>query len=243
MNHEIYKHPKGGWIVKAYELFPGLAKAVKEAHEKHGLTASGHDFDHDLRVAAYALMIAPDKQTGRLAAAAGFCHSADRILGSIASGGLEEPEKETEIGSLVREWLNTTDLTSEERDEIVFAVLHHEGANDEADTLLKITLCDADRLANLDADVLIRGGQFQPHLLVVDPVHFENDPEATYRDPRSILWDVKNCISWTKESGPYVLRLPKARELGASRGAFLQLFIDKIHAQRSEVGLVPYPEL
>lgn len=226
----------------AQQLFPGLARAVKEAHEKYGLMASGHDFDHDLRVANYALIIASDAQTGRLAAAAGFCHSADRILGSKVPGGLEGSEISTLVESLVREWLEVADLTSDERDEVVSAVLRHEGANKDSDTPIQVALQDADRLANLDADVIIRAGQFQPHLLAVDPIHLENDPGATYRDPRSVLWDVNNCISWTKESGPYILRLPKARELGAERGTFLQLFVDTIRKQRMETGLIPYPQ-
>lgn len=228
--------------MKVYELLPLLAKQVKDAHEKYGLTASGHDFDHDLRVAAYALMVAPDERIGRLAAAAGFCHSADRILRKALEHSLE-PEKEVDIERLVRSWLEVTDFTGEERDEVVSAVLHHEGANKENDTPVQVCLKDADRLANLDADVIIRSGQFQPHLLAVDPVNLERDSKATYRDPRSVLWDVNNCVSWMKESGPYILRLPKARELGASRAAFLQVFIATIRAQRSEIGLVPYPEL
>ncbi len=226
--------------MRANELFPELARVVKEAHEKH-CPASGHDFDHDFRVASYAFIIAPDDQTRRKAVVAGFCHSADRILGSTESGGFEDLGKEAGIEFLVRQWLETTDLTGEERDEVVCVVLHHEGANSDTDSLLKITLCDADRLANMDADVIIRGGQFQPHLLAVDPVWFEKNPEATYRNPGSVLWDVNNCALWADETGPYILRLPKARELGRRRAAFLRSFIAMIRAQRAEAGLVPYP--
>lgn len=209
---------------KAHELFPGLAKRVREAHEERGLISS-HGVDHDLRAANYALMIAPDARTARLAAAAGLCHSADHM-----------------VEKLVRELLQG-DLTEDERDEVVLAVLRHESVNSESDTPVEVTLKDADRLANLDADVIARSGQFHPDLLVVDPIHLENDPEATYHDPRSLLWDVANCVSWTEETGPYVLRLPKARALGASRAAFLRFYISTIHAQREEAGLIPYPEL
>ena len=226
----------------AHRLFPGLANRVKEAHEQYGLTASGHDFDHDLRVANYALMIAPDTRTGLLGMAAGFCHSADRILKKALEHS-PNPVVEIEVEQLVRQWLGATDLPKKERDEVVFAVLHHETANSEHDTPLNIPLKDADRLANLDADVIIRGGQFQPHLLAVDPVHLEHDPKATYHNPRSVLWDVANCASWMNTEGPYVLRLPKARELGVKRAEFLKLFISTIHAQRQEVGLIPYPTI
>ncbi len=139
--------------------------------------------------------------------------------------------------------LETVHLTSNEIDVIVHAVTTHESANNENDTPVQIALKDADRLANLDLDVVIRSGQFQPHLMAVDPVHMENDPDANYRDPRSVLWDVNNCISWTKEEGPYVLRLPKARKMGMYRAAALQSFIDTIKLQRAEIGLLPYPAM
>ncbi len=229
-------------MVKAYQLFPKLVKQVKKAHEKYGLTASGHDFDHDLRVANYALMIAPDARTGRLAAAAGFCHSADHLLRKDL-GHSRDPNRETKIKKLIRRWLENTDFTNEEGHEVVSAVLRHETANKKTDTLVDITLKDADRLANLDADVIIRGGQFRPHLLAVDPINLEHDPAASYYNPRSVLRDIENCILWTKKSGPYVLRFPRARKLGKLRAAVLQFVIDSIHSQRKEAGLIPYPEI
>jgi len=219
--------------LEAKDLFPELHEAVKRAHQQYGLTASGHDFNHDDRVANYAGIIAPDDLIRRKAVAAGYCHSIDHMLEKHLELS-PDPDKEIEVEKLVRELLENTDFTAEERDDVVHVVLRHEGVNKETDTPLQITLCDADRLANMDADVIIRGGQFHPDLLAVDLVHFENDPGATYRDPRSVLWDVNNCATWANETGPYILRLPKARELGRSRAVFLKLYIFMVRTQHAE---------
>lgn len=220
------------------ELFPRLVRVVSEAHMKSGLIAFGHDFDHDLRVASYALAIAPDSRTASLAAAAGLCHSVDHM---ISRSPRAFPSLDEE--AVVCEWLAATNLDLNEVREVAHAVVTHEASNQDSDTLVQVTLKDADRLANLDADVIIRSGQFHPQIPAVDPVHLEKDPKANYQDPGSVLWDIHNCISWTGDVGPYTLRLQKAKELGLKRAAFLRQFIQVIRDQRTEIGLVPYPPI
>lgn len=51
---------------KAWELFPKLTVAVKADHA--GRECGHHLFEHALMVAQYALIIAEDEETGRLAA-------------------------------------------------------------------------------------------------------------------------------------------------------------------------------
>lgn len=220
-----------GIFKTAGDLHPGLAKCVKEAHDKH--KAPGHIFDHDLRAGNYALIIAPDERTAILGAAAGLCHSVDRLLRKNLG--------DIEVRITLDQWLSNSDLDWRDKEEVIFVVVNHEGPNKPSDTPVQITLNDADRLANLDADVIIRSGQFHPDIFPVEPYHLENDPQATYHNPRSVLWDIKNSITWTYEEGPYILRLPKARELGKKRAAFLELYIETIREQRKEAGLIPFP--
>jgi hypothetical protein len=139
--------------------------------------------------------------------------------------------------------LNTVQWTPAEDEQVIQAVLSHGKPNKDDDSDLDKALRDADRLANMDADVIIRAGQHQPEILAVDYVNFENNPDEHYGNILSVYWDVHNCTTWMSREGPYIIRLPKARELGRSRAKFLMLFLDTIKAQRKEIGLVPYPEV
>ncbi len=65
---------------KIWEIFPGLTEVVRQAHLDYDMQRTGHDFDHALRGAQNALLIAEDDGIGRLAGAAGLCHNADRML-------------------------------------------------------------------------------------------------------------------------------------------------------------------
>jgi hypothetical protein len=92
------------------------------------------------------------------------------------------------------------------------------------------------------ATIFMRGARFSPKLRLVDPVHFEKDPEANYRNPKSVLWDIENCASWADETGPYILRLPKARALGKKYAERLRQIMAWIREEYADAGLVPYPK-
>ena len=224
---------------RAKDLFPGLPERNREARERYGLKAGGHDFDHDAAVAHFVWIIAEDEETRFLGVAAAWCHSADHML-EKRLGVPHAPKEETE--NLVRWMLEAVpELTPEEKERVVHVVLHHKGRNQDTDTPLQVALNDADRLADMLTTLLVRSGQFHPDLPVVDPVHWENDPKASYYEPGATFWDTNNCRKWADETGPYILRLPKAREFGKALAAFLGLYMEVTKLQYKMMGLDPYP--
>ncbi|MDP2598711.1 MAG: hypothetical protein Q8P49_02685 [Candidatus Liptonbacteria bacterium] len=247
---------------RAWELYPALTKAVKRTHDEAAEWLGGpmfhcHDFDHTLRVANYAMVIAPDEKTGKMAAIAGLCHNADRILQKKLKVGPFGKVPREDIEKMVRGWLtvefDTPKMregdpyrprfdTTEEGRAIIDAVLNHGNKNGKGDSAVLITLMDANRLVNIEADVLVRDGQyFGDTLRVVDPVHLDKDPNASFRNLGSILRNSVEKFDWEMEGGFVGIRLPKARELMKSRFIFLRLWIETVRAQREEAGLFPYP--
>ncbi len=221
---------------------------MRKAHEDVGLISGGHDFHHALRVGQMAILVAweESQRMAKLAGAAGLCHNADRILErqrELKCSNVSSIDEES-VRALTRIWLRFLGFTNEERDLVTQAVVHH-GTKPNAltDSLVLMALADADRLVNMEPDVIIRSGQHHHDIPALDPVYFEAVPGANYRDPKTVLWDIANCITWALNEGPYILRLPKARELGKERAAYLQNFIDTIKRQHSDLGLVPYPSI
>jgi hypothetical protein len=238
-------------VPKIWELYPDLAKTVKKAHEDVGLNGGGHDFDHALRVAQMALLLA--WETGfqpyafKAAGVAGLLHNNDRILErklQLKSHNVSDVDDEA-VRSMTEEMLlENTDLREYQRRLIIEAVINHGSKpNQPNDHLITVALTDADRLINMEPDVIIRSGQHHADIPALDPVYMEATPGANYRDPKTVLWDIANCISWANECGPYVLRLPKARELGRQRADYLIGFIETLKRQRYDLGLFPYPEI
>lgn len=230
-----------------WEICPHLTRAVKASHDAlPWQMLHCHDFDHVLRVGDLAYRIAEDDTTARLSGAAGLCHNADRILqkqlGLDRNGHVED----NLVVEMVSAWLATepTGTYSEaDRALIIDAVLHHGGPNKNDGSIVLATLQDADRVVNTDPDVLIRKGQyFGDDLRVIDPVHLCDDPKASFRDPRSILWtlgDEERCFM--AESGVAALRNPKAREMAAENFTFYRQFIAETLRRREQAGLIPYP--
>ncbi len=228
---------------KVWEILPKLAKLVKSAHRQTGVLDKGHGFDHDLCVATYAHIVAPDPETALLAGAAGFCHSADHVITNAGAASLAwatiVPKQ------LVMDWLEMgTDFSAHQKERVILAVVNHRTPNREGDDIVKTALQDGDKLANLMATLFARSASYQSHLPVLDPVYFEKNPTATYANPGSVLFDVNYCANqWVQEQGPYRLVLPKAREIGLPMAAHLRLVIDTIRFQREQIGLVPYPSI
>ncbi len=221
-----------------WNMFPELAEEIRKTHLAEGLTGGGHDFEHAARVGQYALVIAPAPAIGRVAGVAGLCHNADRVLQHRFSVGRRDVPKE-KMEELVGAWLELTDLGKEERALVVDAVLKHDGRNSPLDSPVLMALMDADRLVNVELDLVIRCGQFQPDLPAVDFVHFLSDPEANYRNPKSVLRDISHSLEW--ENGPFCLRSPKAIGMGKQRFQALRGYLNTLEAQLRESGLIPYP--
>lgn len=235
--------------LKIWEAYPGLASAVSHKHKQVGLINGGHDFDHALRVAQMAYVVAVDQspKMALLAGVAGLLHNTDRILERALQIKSENISRVSDADvihmalQMLNEW---TDIAGEEEHWVIDAVVNHGSKpNLLDDHLVTIALADADRLINMEPDIIIRGGQYHPDIPVLDSVYIEATPGANYRDPKTVVCAIANCITWAAETGPYILRLPKARELGQERAGYLRTFIDTIKRQLADLGLVPYPEI
>ncbi len=237
---------------RIWELFPALTAAIKASHDACGLVASGHSFDHPLRVGQMALELAchgrDDSGARRalVAGVAGLCHNADRVLQKRLQCGRKDVPAE-QVRALVLEWLLATDLNEEERDAVVDAVVRHAGPNIDGHVVLMI-LQDADRLVNIMPDVVMRAGQFQPDIFDVDPVYLLGDPNASYFAPGSVLWDLHYMSTkWDSEhpdADPrYRLRSSYGIEIGRPYFRFLRDYVAQVLKCREDYGLVPYPQI
>jgi len=213
---------------KAWEMFPNLIGAVR----KSGVNFLGgsHDLLHDLMVAAYCLQIG-DGRDAELATAAALIHSTDRRF---------EGWKAREIleGYLMSE----NCISPTERNAIVWAVLHHSEPNNDGDSMIAIILKDADRLANLGPNMILRSPQHYNKLPVCDPKFVKNpDPEATYKIPLTVLHDIRCALEWT-EGGKFGIRLPKARKLARKYTVLIEDLISVMQLQLEETKLYPPPD-
>lgn len=241
-------------IPKIWELYPALATAVRDMHKQVGLVASGHDVDHDYEVGQLALMVAwsEDQDAAVLGGVGGLAHSSDRILevrlglGKETISVVPEEDVRSSVMSLI---IACTDIRDpESRERIISAVIHHGSKpNQPDDDLVTIAVGDADRLANMGANLPIRSGQHNHHVRLLNPITMEVDTSSRssrekYNNPDSVLWDIRNCIDWyRKPDGPYALRLPESLKLGRIRAGRLERYIQEIKDDRAFVGLYPYP--
>lgn len=232
---------------KLWELVPLLCRAVKDSHDAVGLFGSGHDFAHALRVGQMAMRIAPDERTGALAGIAGLCHNADRILQQRLGLGRRKVE-DGEIRDLLTEWMATSvsDLVymrlDTELDVITEAVVRHSRSNSDDDHLVQVVLQDADRLVNLEPDLIMRCSQHYSEIPAVDPLYFLDDPKATFREPRSVLRQLSDVLEWADPNNKqFGLRLPLAQKLGKKRAIFLRSYIEKVKQAYEHAGLLPCP--
>lgn len=221
---------------KIWEVFPWLAAAVRADHFKEGMIGSGHDFEHAARVAQYAYLVAPE-DCKLHAGAAGLCHNADRILQRRLGLGHRDVS-EDKIRELVRYWLEAEGIIPQE---VIFnAVLNHGGKNDDSDSPVLVALMDADRIVNIEFDIVIRCAQHYSDLPPVDFRYLLEDPTADYRNPKSVFRDIYHSLEWDTDPR-FALRTPKAIEMGKSRFAALRFYIETLKKQIEESGLVPYP--
>jgi len=223
------------------EMFLYVFEAVLYTHKRFGLIG-GHDTHHALRVAEMAYKIAigewNDEHIAKLAALAGLCHNADRVIQKkLKIGKQSTPDKEVE--NLVIYWLGLLEeLSLTDRREIISTVLKHECANSEQDSNVLIALRDADRVVNLELDLVIRSGQHYHKLPAVDFEHFIDDPSATYQEPRSVLRDIAYALEWMDEKSPYCIRTSLGRKFGEERATELRRYTDTLRKQLEETGLL-----
>lgn len=227
---------------KIWQIFPRLTERVWQDHAEAGMLGGHHDPDHALRVGQMAMDIAEDSITGFRAGAAGLLHNADRILQKQLGVGRRDVST-GKILELVRSQMEIESdaFSSFDRCLIEDAVINHNGRNSNLDTEALVTLMDADRLVNAEPDLVIRSAQLYHDLPPIDPVRFEKDPTANYRDPKSVLRDIMETLEWLTPGTPFYVRLPKARVLAAERRVFFDLFLQNLVNCRMLAGFHPYP--
>lgn len=231
---------KGGKIMGSketrrplWEVFSELTSWIRADHIKRKAIGGGHDFLHALMVAQYAEIIAEDEHTGMLAWIAGIIHNTDRLF----------PKEQ--VKEKLHLYLNkATDFSSEEKGFIIEAVLNHSKLNDPKDKPVTVVLKDADKLANIGPNLIVRSGQFYHTLPAYDPRFVEQrDPTATFREPKTVLHDISLSLEWKEKDkyGSDWFRVPKAKKLSERWFERLQIFWNGFAEQLKEVNLLPYP--
>lgn len=225
------------------QRYATLLGRIEKTHIENGGEFYCHDFDHVIRVALTALTIAEDEKVGQLAALAGLCHNADRILQKMRTSDAHSRIPHELVANLVHAWLMAEpEISQKGRVNIVYAVLFHGEPNQPNDTPVLIALKDADRVVNTELDVVMRHAQYYPDLPRLHPNHLLDIPGDGFRTPKSVLGNLLiTRREWMEEDGVASIRLPKARELMKSRLAKLEQYAKDVLAQREESGLVPYP--
>lgn len=235
--------------MKVWEIFPNLTKRIYKDHAEAGMLDGPHDPDHAVRVAQMAFELLENGGLESLAAAvAGLCHNADRILQTKMKIGRRDVQEQ-----IIRDFIKA-ELDIEVHMDmfepipywikiIVNAVIGHEGKNQPDDNIVLVALMDADRLVNAEPDIIMRSGQFFSELPTLDRVYLWKNPNATYRNPGSVLRDVMECLPWLTpgDDNPLYVRLPKARKIAKKRKEFLDKFASTLMKCRKETGFYPYP--
>lgn len=207
--------------------FSDFYEVVKKGHretlsQNHG----GHGLDHDVTVAMLAVLIQPSVRIAHKAWCAALLHSVDRVVE-------ESFVKETMLA--YAEHLHHF-FSQEEIDEIIESAMRHSELNQDNQSETQITLMDADRLANMQSAVIIRGGQFRSKLPVFDFKYLEGvcDPLSDYDHPQSVVDNIRLIVS------QYVpqLRLPKAKELGVIYGERLMAYVRSIEQDYEDINLI-----
>ena len=227
---------------KIWESHPVIAERVKKDHAKVGLSG-GHDYVHAFRVGETARKIALSEWDteflANCAGVAGLAHNADRILQKEWSVGRKDIDPEA-VRALIRNWISDQ-FVAGACDTITEAVIRHEAHNQEDDSKVQIALMDADRVVNLDTDLFPRSGQHYADLPVVDYEHFLDDPEATYRNPKTILRDIRYSLDWIDPNSPVCVRTNLGKTMAESRANVFSTFFDALRSQLAEEGIdIPF---
>lgn len=225
--------------MKIWEFFPEVARRVKEEHLMVGLRGH-HDYVHAYRVGELARQIAEhewgnEPQLSSLAGLAGLAHNADRILQKKLGIGRKKVPPGT-VTALVDEF-TAGFVTPEEFQIVVDAVLMHDGKNCKEDSPVLRALRDADRVVNLDADLIIRAAQHYPELPpVVYGSPLMNQP-GDYRNPGSVLRDITFSLEWLDPQSPFCMTTKLGWLMGKKREGLLLAFMSALDAQLEEEGV------
>src|SRR3989344_4380080 len=242
---------------RIWDLFPVIAARVRADHEKVGLHGH-HDWVHAFRVGEIARQVAleewGDERLSHLAGISGLCHNADRLLQKEMNVGRRDVPH-ADIRALLEKQLATETMLfvyghggkplygycGPELYAIVQAVLQHDGKNSLEDSSVLIALMDGDRVVNLDTDLFPRSGQYYHELPVVDYRYFLDDPEATYRNHKTVLRDIAYSLDWANPTSNVCVRTCLGKEMVKRRVTVFQMFFDALQLQLEEEGMKQYP--
>lgn len=198
----------------------------------------GHDIYHVLRVLHFGRIIYRaewgDEQGAQLTGLACACHNADRILEKRLS---TKDVPRNEIEKLVYYWLEPTNLNHLEVETILNSVLLHNGKNSEEHTNITKALRDADRVVNLELDVIIRSAQLHSNIPPVDYNCFYKQP-PNYRNPETVIEDLALCLEWVELGNPFSMQTPTGWRLAEENAEDLQWFFEKLKRQLKKSGFL-----
>lgn len=224
---------------RIWEIYPELVIAIKKSHDAYDLKGH-HDIYHALRVGDIAYRIAYETwdcvQTPRLSGIAGLCHNADRILSASDATPSDE-----DVSRLIHLWLGETSLNWADRKIVVSAVLAHDQKNDPRDSNVLVALKDADRIVNLDLDVLMRAGQFRPTLPTVDYAHFIDSPTASFKNPESVIRSMAYVLEWTDPTTDVCIRTEAGLAMARTRSERIRNYLNDLKKQLQSEGVFPAP--
>jgi len=206
-------------------IYPRLVELVMNDHIQADALWGVHGLVHTVAVAQYAGIITKDTDARIriLAGVAAICHNTDRLF----------PDKEEEK---LAQYLDETDLTSEERRIVILALENHSKRNDPEDSSVCIILKDADRLGGIGPIGLIRAAQQGREFPLADLFLWDANPDAKFSNPSSLARNVKMLLEWDDENW---LRTPKAKEIAAKHFQFLRNFQKMAREQFEEIELFP----
>lgn len=171
---------------------------VKAFHEANASTRQrGHGMEHNVHVALHAIDIAMSDygtigdKLAELVFLASIGHSLDRLVDRGDDAGFR---------GLVTECLGLVKNLPDNTIAAIFeAIEDHGKKNDEGrkDSTITVVLKDADRVANIGAALAIRSGQFTPNIAPYEMAYLRTpNPASTYRDPSSVVEDLRGCFEW-----------------------------------------------
>ncbi|MSU55025.1 MAG: hypothetical protein EXS46_00620 [Candidatus Taylorbacteria bacterium] len=215
-------------FVRNRAKFAGLFERIKAIHHEivvAGRDVNGHGFDHDVMVAQYAAMISENERVAEMAWVAGLMHSLDRHFPDSFNAKIEE------CIVLVGHLFSVAEI-----EEIRVADRVHSRLNDPLDGPVTIALKDADRLANVGALNIIRGGQHRPNIpaCVMESLGGLN-PASTFKRPASCYDATFYNLEWWD-----MLRSEKARDLGRADFEYTRAWQRSVEAKFAQVGLFPW---
>ncbi len=221
----------------AQDRFPEVFALVGKDHKD---MQEGHDMHHVMRVAHFGRVIyraewQDDERGTRLAQLACLCHNADRVL-EIRLG--KDNVTSQAIEALVRQWLQPSDTAGDEKRIIVNAVLVHNGKNDSNHhSKVAMALRDADRVVNLELDLVIRSGQRFFNKPPVDYDIFFRQP-PNFRNPQTVMEDLALSLEWVDPTNPFCVQTDTGMKLALERAKTLQWYFDTLKAQLKVYGFL-----